>query len=271
MRVERAWSAFQRRVSPLAKWVYSRHRRRFDSALSFTEAARYYRDRNELYAYMHHYFHHLAPAQLRQHRAFFSVQGRGFGEDALHAMWWLLLEEFKPESCLEIGVFRGQVISLWTAIAGIVGYSCDVHGISPFSALSDQVSRYSDAIDYHADVLSFFEHFQLQRPTLVRALSSDPEAIRHISSRKWDLMYIDGGHDYETVVADYRVCTNSLAEGGLLVLDDSSLYTSFRAPSFSFAGHPGPSKVMLDYAMHELTFLGGVGHNNVFSKGTRRA
>jgi len=32
---------------------------------------------------------------------------RGFGENAFHTMWYLLLEEFKPATFLEIGVFRG--------------------------------------------------------------------------------------------------------------------------------------------------------------------
>jgi hypothetical protein len=256
----------RRAIAPIAERVYSRHRPRFDRDLSFSAAVRQYPDRNVLYSYMHHYYHHLAPQELRRHRRFFSRGRRGFGEDALHAMWWLLLREFKPESCLEIGVYRGQVITLWPLIARLVGYSCDVHGVSPFSAIGDDVSRYDINVDYYQDVQDFFKYFELKSPTLIRALSTSSEAVRHISSHKWSLIYIDGGHDFDTVFADYGLCAQALAEGGLLVLDDSSLYTSFRAPVFSFAGHPGPSRIHLEHASKELVLIGGVGHNNVYVK-----
>jgi hypothetical protein len=48
------------------------------------------------------------------------------------------------------------------------------------------------------------------------------------------------------------------------VLDDASLNTTFVPPSFSFAGHPGPSRVAQEFAHRELKFLGAVGHNNLF-------
>jgi predicted O-methyltransferase YrrM len=80
------------------------------------------------------------------------------------------------------------------------------------------------------------------------------------------LLYIDGSHDYEIALADYRLCREHLVPGGLLVMDDASLGTAFRPPLFSFAGHPGPSRVAAEFAMRELKFLGAVGHNNVFQK-----
>jgi Methyltransferase domain len=261
-------SVIKRVFAPIAEWAYSYRRPRFDCDLSFSDAVRQFPDRNVLYSYMHHYYRHLAPKELRRHRQFFSQSRRGFGEDALHAMWWLLLREFRPESCLEIGVYRGQVITLWALIAGLLGYSCDVHGVSPFSAIGDDVSRYDPNVDYYKDVQDFVQYFELKSPTLIRALSTSSEAVRHISLRKWSLIYIDGGHDFDTVFADYSLCANALAEGGLLVLDDSSLYTSFRPPAFSFAGHPGPSRVHIDHACRELLLLGGVGHNNVYVKRT---
>jgi cephalosporin hydroxylase len=256
----------KRSFVPLARWSYSRRQTRFDDQLTFSEAVGHYPDRNELYAYMHHFYLYHAPAELRRHREFFSRERRGFGEDALHAMWWLLLNEHRPKECLEIGVYRGQVISLWALIARLAGFACNVHGVSPFSAVNDDVSRYDGTIDYLRDVNQFFDHFGLARPTLVRALSTDESAVEFISSRRWDLIYIDGGHDFDTVLADYRLCSATLADGGLMVMDDSSLYSDYRAPLFAFAGHPGPSRVCRDYASNELTFLGSVGHNNVFTK-----
>jgi hypothetical protein len=49
-------------------------------------------------------------------------------------------------------------------------------------------------------------------------------------------------------------------------MDDSSLFTEYKPDNSSFAGHPGPSRIVTERAMLELSFLGGVGHNNVFIK-----
>lgn len=245
---------------------YTRYQKLFDVDMSFTEAAKHFGSRNELHAYAHHYFHHICPQELREHRLYFSQHGRGFGEDAFHAMWWMLFKEFRPVSCLEIGVFRGQVISLWGLIAKMLATPCDIHGISPFAPLGDAVSNYRGDIDYLDDTQKAFSTFGLASPTLVRALSTDTSAIDHIHEREWDLIYIDGCHDYEVALADYHQCVMQLKLGGLLVMDDASLGSEFQPPKFSFAGHPGPSRVVQEFAMKDLHFLGAVGHNNVFMK-----
>jgi hypothetical protein len=247
------------------RW-HSRFQQRYDLDLNFTEAVTHFPDRNALYAYMHHCFYHHCPETLRQHRVFFKQEQRGFGENALHAMWWLLLRQFRPINCLEIGVYRGQVISLWSLIARSLSYTCDVHGISPFTSVGDHVSMYTPDVNYLQDTLKFFNCFNLPVPMLVQGLSNEPSAVEYISSQRWDLIYIDGSHDYDVVLADYCLCRDHLNPGGLLVLDDSSLGTSYHPTLYSFVGHPGPSRVCREVAMGDLLFLGGVGHNNVFMK-----
>jgi hypothetical protein len=234
--------------------------------LSFSEMAARFPERNAMYAYALHYYAHLLPQPLRDHRVYFKRSQRGFGEDTFHTMWWLLLREYQPRLCLEIGVYRGQVISLWALIAQMLNFPCEIHGISPFSPLGDAVSAYRQDVDYLTDTLESFAYLKLPAPTLVRALSTDPLAIEHVKSHRWDLIYIDGSHDYEVALADYHLCRDHLAPGGLLVMDDSSLGTSYCPPLFSFAGYPGPSRVAAELAMRELKFLGAVGHNNVFQK-----
>jgi len=259
-------NVIQRTKINVQRWSYSRRKPKFSQDLSFTEACGKFSSRNELHAYMHHYLQHLAPKRIGDHRWYYSQNSRGFGEDALHAMWWGLLKEFKPEMALEIGVYRGQVTSLWSLIAKLRDFTCNVHGISPFSPAGDQVSVYLAELDYLQDTLESNRHFDLPDPTFLKAFSTAPEAVDLIKSRQWDLVFIDGNHDYEVALVDYEVCVDALAEGGLLVMDDSSLYTDFQPPAFSFAGHPGPSRVVQERAMKELRFLGGVGHNNVFIK-----
>src|SRR5262249_3640974 len=77
-------------------------------------------------------FHQELPAELRDHRTYFynvPNNRRGFGENTFHTMWYLLLQEFKPSNFLEIGVFRGQVISLVTLWAKLSRNACEVYGI----------------------------------------------------------------------------------------------------------------------------------------------
>ena len=234
--------------------------------LSLSDASSRFATRNSLHAYMHHYFHHMIPVRVREHREYFKVNNRGFGEDAFHSMWYLLLREYRPFNCLEIGVYRGQVISLWSLLSKILVFPCQVYGISPFSSVGDHVSSYLSGIDYEADILKNNLEFTLQQPKLLKAYSTDQTALDLIVSKSWDLIYIDGSHDYEVVLADYEICKENLASGGILVFDDSSLSTEFRPPLFSFPGHPGPSRVVKEKAMSELKFLGAVGHNTIFQK-----
>lgn len=223
-------------------------------------------DVNYIYSYMHHYFHQRAPKLLGEHRKYFRNENRGFGEDAFHAMWWLLLLYLKPKKMLEIGIYRGQVISLWALISRYLNYATEIHGISPFSSLGDSVSRYLKDFDYLKDIRGSFRFWQLDSPVLVKALSTDSLAIAHIQKHIWDLIYIDGSHDFEIALCDYKLCRDNLKVGGILVLDDASVGSSFRPPSFSFAGHPGPSRVAREFADKEMQFLGMVGHNNIFKK-----
>lgn len=261
---------FKKFVVSIHKYRYSKfhkaHQIDFVQDMSFSEAAMKFPNRDILYAYMHHYFNHLSPVKLREHRWYFKKEMRGYGEDAFHSMWWLLLREFHPQLCLEIGVYRGQVISLWTLISQILHHDCEVHGISPFTPMDDSVSAYYRDVNFYTDTLNSFNHFHLKEPALVNALSTDIKARKYISKNNWNLIYIDGSHDFEVVLADYRHCRDHLAVGGLLVLDDASLGTSYHPPYFSFAGHPGPSRVAAEFAIKEMKFLGAVGHNSVFQK-----
>lgn len=246
--------------------AYARPTERFEQDMSFSKAAQRFPDPGELYRYMHHYLHNLAPQEVQEHRAYFSQERRGFGEDAFHAMWFLLLREFRPRNCLEIGIYRGQTISLWALVARLCGFTCELNGISPFSPAGDENSVYMREIDYLADTQKSFSRFSSLAPNFLKAFSTDSAAKTFISSHAWDLVYIDGNHDYEVALSDYQACRDHLAPGGFLVLDNSSLYSGYRPPLFAFPGHPGPSRVLRDFAMKELEFLGAVGHNNVLQK-----
>lgn len=214
------------------------------------------------------YFHRRLPEAIKAHRGYFRRRKRGFGEDAFHTMWFLLIREFQPRSFLEIGVYRGQTLSLVALLARQQGIDCEVCGISPFSSAGDSVSHYVQGLDYYADTLQNFSFFSLRPPELLRACSNEPGAQACIRSRAWDIIYIDGNHDYDVAKADWILCAANVRPGGLIVLDDSGLSSRYEPPGFATRGHPGPSKVAQEVDPDDFIEILQVGHNRVFQKRT---
>ena len=202
------------------------------------------------------------PKKFRQHRNFFKQHGRGFGEDAFHAAWRHLFREFRPINCLEIGVYRGQTISLWKMIQLDLNIEGTVSGLSPLNDSGDAVSSYPN-LDYYQDISSNFMHFNLDLPVLIRGYSNETNIKNSFAKNFYDLVYIDGAHDFDTVLNDYRFALEIVKEGGLVCFDDSSL--NFKNQG-KFQGHPGPSKVVTEYALQELNYLFTCGHLNFFEK-----
>lgn len=224
------------------------------------------RDPNSYYLRSFQDFHRILPDKLRRHRGYFREDGRGFGEDAFHVMWWRLFNRFQPSSFLEIGVYWGQVISLISLLAKLEQRPCRVVGISPFSSEGDAVSSYRIDLNYLDDTLAHFRCHDLPDPELIKARSTDRQAVSVIDSTHWDMIYIDGNHDYEIAAADWRTCAAAVRPGGLIVLDDAGLETSYRPPRFATGGHPGPSRVAAEIDRSLFTEILQVGHNRVFQR-----
>jgi len=230
-----------------------------DWSRSLTDPTSYYID-------CFRFFHRCAPQILRDHRAYFSHHGRGFGEDAFHAMWWLLFRRFSIVNFLEIGVYRGQTLTLAATIQRDLGINGAVVGISPFEAARDSVSKYRHDVDYLADTRENFAHFSLPEAVLVRAYSTDEEALAMMQSRQWDCIYIDGSHEEEIAAKDWQNSSAVVRPEGLVVLDDAALKTLYRPPVFGFKGHPGPSNVAERIDRNRFREILQVGHNRVFQK-----
>ena len=217
----------------------------------------------DLYRSYDHAFHYLYPEWLRQHRSYFEGE-RGFGENAFHAAWLDVLRRHKPQNLLEIGVYRGQSLSLWQLIASKFEMEMFVAGISPLTNLGDSVSVYPE-VDYESDIFANFNKFSLKTPLLVKSLSTESLSTEFISSKNWDLIYIDGSHEYDVVLHDYEISLKNLKVGGILCMDDSSLFWDTPIEGV-FKGHFGPSKVAMDFATVEMNYEFTVGHLNFFSK-----
>lgn len=238
----------------------------FSKDIEIQEISKNYISRNDQYLYFHHYFWNLAPKWLREHRSYFKQNKRGFGEDAFHAMWYKLLTDYKPFYMLEIGVYRGQCISLWQYIADKMQMSTEIHGVSPFKSFGDSVSTYIDTINYYEDVILNCKKFSKNLPLLHTGLSTDFNIKEEVCKTKWDLIYIDGNHEYHVVKEDFETYSKSLKKNGLLIFDDSALYTDYTPYTFSSKGHPGPSKLVEEIDVNMFCEVLSVGHNRIFKK-----
>lgn len=249
------------------RYTYSKRKRRiYNNDYSVSEIKRLYPLLNSEQEYFHHYFWNIAPQWLRNHRLYFSKNQRAFGEDAFHAMWYLIFKTLKPKKVLEIGVYRGATLSLFSLLAQKLKIITEVHGISPFSPAGDSVSKYLENLDYYSDVVENFNYFNLPHPCLHKGYSTDKGMIDFIQSQKWDLIYIDGNHDYEIAKHDFSICSQQVENNGFIVLDDASLYTDYKPTFYSTAGHPGPSKVAMEINKELFQEILSVGHNRVFLK-----
>jgi len=222
--------------------------------------------RTEFYLRAHRYFHTALPRSLVEHRLYYRQDQRSFGEDAFHSLWYQLYINFQPRRVLEIGLYRGQTISLWTLLARHFHRNCSVHGISPLTPAGDSDTAYLKTVDYEQDIKSHFEHFQLPLPNLCRAYSTDPAAHALIASGDWDWIYIDGNHDYDIAKQDWTHCRMAVKPGGLIIFDDAALETGYKNPSFAFPGHPGPSRLIREIDPAQFREIVAVGHNRVFQK-----
>ena len=72
---------------------------------------------------------------LKAHRDWVEQNSWCYGDRAFHYMWYLLLKDDvltrHSPSLLEIGVYKGQVISLWALIASQLSRPVEITGISP--------------------------------------------------------------------------------------------------------------------------------------------
>jgi hypothetical protein len=227
---------------------------------------------------------------IYQHRNYVETNDLGFGDPAFHYMWYLLIqhvsENFPHPRFLEIGVFKGQVISLWELIASKLNLELSITGISPLKGnplpklkwtrrlktlLSSQFRKelksanFYPQEDYRAIIADFFEAFNLQfsKVRLIEGYSNNAEVIETVKLEKFSVIYIDGDHTFEGVTEDIKNYSLLVENKGFLIMDDASYYI----PGSSFwKGHETVSRAC--EIIPSLGFINvlNVGHNRIYQK-----
>jgi hypothetical protein len=236
---------------------------------------------------------------LKSHRRYIEWHRLGFGDRAFHYMWKLLLDDLQQQKkeqnrdkvrLLEIGVYKGQIISLWSLLSRESGLEAEIHAITPlegtaasgplmtvklfqwfkkridpeFNELCSKGNLYWNE-DYHRIISDLFKRFDLDFNDihLHRGYSTAQEIIDEVKDLTFDAIYIDGDHSYDVVVSDIATYAPLVRPGGYLVMDDASC---FLESTRFWKGHKEVSeacKTIEDFGYDNVI---NVGHNRVFRK-----
>lgn len=203
---------------------------------------------------------------LLEHRTAIETDSLGCGARAFHWLWHLLVQEAPRADFkfLEIGVLRGQVISLVSLLAQRRDLPATVVGVSTFDGrgmfMKDdgQFSGPEEIDDHYAQtVLDLYERFGISTPpALVYGDSTNPETVERVRDyfAPFDVVYVDGSHEYADARKDLLNYAPMVNVGGYLLADDAGLGLNLH-PSGLFAGWPG-STAAFDELLPPITPAG---------------
>lgn len=183
--------------------------------------------------------HHMSQVpQYVKHRNYIVVNKYGYGEPAFHWMWKLLIDSM-PQSFrfLEIGVFCGQITSLVQMLATEAGKNGEIWGVTPMEGGGPEnqpAYNYEECIQK----VYAYNNITVDNTSFVVGYSNTPNVLKHFEDKKeyFDIVFVDGGHEYEDVIADVNNFDRTVKIGGLMVMDDASMHLPM--PPRCWAGLP---------------------------------
>lgn len=118
---------------------------------------------------------------------------------------------------LEIGSFKGKTTVFLSHAIKALDLEKQLHTIDPYTGEASEVGCSDENIE------SAYETFKEATANLdnhehVRAYSD--ETLSQFEDTTFSLVFVDGDHTYEGVMADYRNYAPLLADGGIMVFDD---------------------------------------------------
>jgi len=231
---------------------------------------------------------------LKKHRDHIENNKLGFGDRAFHFMWYLLFKEVGREKgkvdVLEIGVYKGQVISLIALLSKELQIPAAISAISPLEGTVSANSLFNNRIvnkirrtfsaayrkqekegnvyrkeNYEVIIEKLFSSFGLNFSSinLYKGYSNDTLILDSLKNKDFDLIYIDGDHSYEGVKKDILNFTPNLRKGGFLVMDDASW---FLPGNVFWKGHEEVSKACSIIEGLGFKNVLNVGHNRIYQK-----
>jgi hypothetical protein len=228
---------------------------------------------------------------LKTHRDWVEQHRVGYGQRAFHYLWHLMIDDlrarFRPIRMLEIGVYKGQTISLGARAARELGAEIEITAVSPFAGNLERLPAWRACArfvcrpawrtqyllgnlhpvgDYFADNRRIFDQFGVDfgKVRAVVGRSESPDVVTRLAGERFSVVFIDGDHSYEAARFDIETYTALVDEGGLAVIDDAGCFLPGRG---YFKGMRSVSRACrcLDASPHFRNVI-NVGHNRVFRR-----
>jgi hypothetical protein len=208
---------------------------------------------------------------LNHHNKTISILNYGYGEKAFRYLWLLLFSQIPQNGkFLEIGVYKGSILALSQICSDYLNKDIQTYGLTPLYNASDKYSEYPPE-DYKKCIEFLFSEFKLDfsKVNIIKGLSTNIDAqIQAIKNGQYDIIYIDGGHDYETVISDINLCDKLLKTNGFLVMDDASSFLNMYKMPNRFNGHHDVGLAIEHSISKDENYkhLFACGHNRVWQK-----
>lgn len=229
------------------------------------EIKKAWKDHPEAHAMINESFAKMVDSfpDLKAHRDWTEQNIFGFGERSFLWLHKLLVDEM-PENFtfMEIGVFRGAILSLYQMLADAGAKKVIRYGVTPLDSTGGHWES-----DYRQDIQTIHDQFNLNKDYVIfEGLSTDPEIIKRAGYvGPLDILYIDGGHTEEIVRSDLKHYLPLVKSGGYLVIDDCC--NEMKMPFGYFQGiEPVTRAVNEVLPNEEFEFMFSVVHNKVFRK-----
>lgn len=201
--------------------------------------------------------------ELKAHRDFTEQKCFGFGERSFLWLHKLIVDEMPEQfTFMEIGVYRGAILSLYKLLADLQEKKVTRYGITPL----DGTDGHHES-NYEQDIKTIHKQFKLKPDyKIIKGLSTAPEIIEHASKIEVDILYIDGGHTYDVVQSDLANYPQHVKQGGYLIIDDACC--DMKMPWGFFQGIEPVTKAVNEWEKTDngFEFLFNVVHNKVYRK-----
>jgi hypothetical protein len=223
--------------------------------------------------YLYNHFHRKVDNHsfLQLHCDIVSKHGLGYGEKAFRYLWLLLLsQQTDTFKFLEIGVYKGSILGLVQLISNEMNITPQIFGVTPLNDTGDKYSFYTND-DYERSI-SYLYHLlniTIENTTIIEGLSTNPNVKEEVIKKgPFNIVYVDGGHDYNTVISDLKLVEDLITSNGFLVLDDASTFMNFKKNHMGFTGHMEVGLAIKDYLDNNSNFdyIFTCGHNRVWRK-----
>ena len=164
-----------------------------------------------------------------------SLKQKGHGDFFLS-----LIKEKKPKTFLEIGVFHGVTArNVCELLYKINGKEFNYIGLDLFEKSIENKYEIIPSINFSNPLKYFyFKYIKRQNPYSIEAVQdllkkfkdnvhlikgNSNKVLKKIDMRKIDYVFLDGGHDYETVKNDLESCIEVINSNGTILCDDYNL------------------------------------------------